>query len=222
MNLDVLKSTVHVSKWGDSYGGMSLSFEVVPESGYQIDIGEKYLFASSRRLRVNKERELIGALVSITSNADVLANVKVLFPEEQRSICGYASFYKEREGSFDYDPPQLVFTVVVEPDQFAEMLRTVQSGPGAVVINIGIEHLRFGWEPDGSHLIWGLDETDPKRPISTFSYNAERFWTSEQAIGDERERKLNAELADSPDPDARKLAAISAASQTPDPLVTVL
>jgi hypothetical protein len=159
--------------------------------------------------------------VSITSDPDVLANIKPLFPDEKRSICGWASFYKERQSSLEYDAPQLIFTIVVTPDQFQEMLRAVQSGAGGS-FNIGIEQLKFGWEPDASHLIWVLDEGDDKRPISTFSYSAERFWTIEGAIRDERDRKLNAELADSPDPEARKLAALSAADRPPEPTVALL
>jgi hypothetical protein len=135
---------------------------------------------------------------------------------------GYVSFYPERHGSFNSDAAKLVFTVVVEPQILADMVQATQQSPGGATLSIGIEGLEHGWEPDASHQIWTLKEGGKdKHPITTFGYSVERFWTSESAIRDEKDRKLSADLADSPDPEARKLAALSKAENR-DPLTVLL
>jgi hypothetical protein len=74
MNFDVLKSRIHFSKWGDSNGSVSLSYDVTPEGQEYLEIGDAYLFAPSGRARIfgKDERRLIGASVLITSNREVI------------------------------------------------------------------------------------------------------------------------------------------------------
>lgn len=225
MNLDVLKTTLRVSKWRDSTGSMALNFQVVPQGDQYIEIGDKYLFSASSYARFrDKERTLVAASVTVSANAELLGNLQGLFAKEQ-VICGSANFYPERHGSLDFDPAQLFFDVVVEPQLFAEMVRTEEHGPGGATLSIGLEGLEFGWEPDASHLIWELEgdaKATDRRPITSFGYHVERFCTSEAAIKEEADKRLNAELADSPDPKARELAAQSAADRPPDPMMELL
>lgn len=224
MNLDVLKSTIHFSKWRGSIGSMSLSFDVVPQGRDYIEIGDDYLFSASSYSRIHgKDRTPMRASVSITDDPEVLANLQPLFAEKDRPICGSASFYPERLGTMDSAPARLYFTVVVESHIFAEMVRSVQQSPAGATINIGLEGLEYGWDPDASHLIWKLDgDGEDQRPITSLSYRVDRFWTSESAIREENDRQDNAELVDSPDPEARKLAAMSEADKLPDPLNVLL
>lgn len=222
MELDVLKTTVHFSRWRSAETALSLSFDVVPKERDYIEIGEDYLFCASGYAPMrSKERTLIGASLSITDNPEVLENLAGLFPGETQGICGAASFYPQRNDPFDPDPAKIYFTVVVEPEVFAQMLRESAHRPGGLTLNLSLEGLDFGWEPDASHLIWKTAEGGrDQRPISSFRYSVERFWTSERAVHDERDRQLKAELADSHDPQARKLAAIDQAP--PDYSVTLL
>jgi len=223
MNLDVLKSTVHFSKWRDFPSIISISFDVAPKESEYIEIGDNYIFSSSRYYNFrNKERQLIDASVHISTESEVLENIQPFLPGEEGAICGWAAFYPARHDDLDPDPAKLNFNVVVEPDVFAELLRTNQRHPGGTTLGLSIEGLEYGWEPDGSHLIWKVDEAREKRAISSFSYQVENFWTSERAIQDESDRQSNAALADSPDPEAQKLARIIASEDEPDPITVLL
>lgn len=222
MNLEVLKSSVHFSKWRDSPGAMSLSFDVKPQGREHLEIGQKYVFAASDYAwLVGKDRQLLEATVSVSPNKDVLENMQSSFTDEDGPICGWASFYDERKGSIDYTPASLQFSLIVEPDQFAAMLDVFQGSAGATTLNVGLDKLEFGWEPDGSHLIWKAEKND-KCPITSFSYHVERFWTTEGAIRQAREKQSHAELADSPDPEHRKLAASVAREEVPDATTALL
>ena len=210
MNLDIIKSTILLSKWRDAKGSVSLSFEVRPQGREYIEIGDEYLFSgSSWRWLHGKERILVNASVSVTDNPEYITHLEGLFPEKERPICGCASFYPERQGSLDYTPAGLQFDMVAEPHLFAEMLRSTKHSPGGATLNLSLEGLDYGWEPDASHLIWKLAEgTRDRRPVTSFSYRVERFWTTEGAIRRVNDRKVNDEMADSPDPEVRKLAEV--------------
>ena len=228
VRLNLIKSTVHFSNWRGSDGSISLSFDVAPEGREYIEIGDEYLFsASSWALTRRKERRLISASLSITTDSDALTNLEPLFDEKDRPICGCATFYPERSGSLYHDAANLHFLVVVSQQLFTEMLRMPLDGPGAATLNVGLTGIEYGW--DSSHNVWKLDDSDSlapaRRPITTFSFSVERFWTTESAISDVADRRTSAELAESPDPKHRKLAAIDEkerARQNPDPIADLL
>jgi hypothetical protein len=225
MNLDVLRSSVSFSKWQDSKGRMTLSFDVVPQGDEYMEIGDGYLFSASSYAKLRSGgRTLIKATVSITDDQDILGNWQGVHSDRERPICGSANFYTERDGRLGEsgEPAKLYFTVIVEPELFAEIARTTQELPGVATINLGIQDLEYGWEPDGSHLIWKLEESKDRRPITSFSYSVEGFWTSERAISNEGDRRFNAALADSPHSEDQKLAEVNAAEKAEQDNVMVL
>ena len=203
MKFDILKSSLHISKWGTSTGSLSLIFEVVPNDGDYLEIGEEYILCSSRSLIIRgKERRPVAATVTVSSDPASIEHIECDGP-----ICGFASFFPERTNDFDFSRASLSCWVVVEPDVFAEMLQVRAVAPGAATLDVGIEGLEYTVLPDG--LIWKLGDTDNKlerrREISRFGYNVETFWTSEGAIQEQESRKTDAWLLDSPDPERRKL-----------------
>lgn len=48
--------------------------------------------------------------------------------------------------------------IVVEPHVPDEMLRATATEAGAATLHAKIEGLKFGWEPDGSHVFWDLKD----------------------------------------------------------------
>lgn len=210
MNLDIIKSTIHLSKWRDAKGSVSLSLDVLPQGREYIEIGEKYLFSGSSWSWLHgKERTLVSATVSVTDNPKYITHLKQESLEKDRAICGCASFYPERQGSLDYTPAGLHFNIVAEPHLFAEMLRTTKHSPGGATLDLSLEGLEYGWDLDSSHMIWKLAEgAKDQLPVTSFSYRVESFWTSEGAIKRENDRKRNDEMADSPDPAVRRLAEV--------------
>lgn len=219
MKLNVLKSSVRIWQHGHTQGEVSLSFDVAPADRHYIEVGDNYVFRCSSDAWLHRtERTLIGATVSVTDDPDVLANLGSTVPDGKRPLVGKAFFYPERVDVIDGEPAKLHFLVVVKPNLLREMLAVVQRYPGGAWISLGIEHLEFGWEPDGSHLIWKLPSNgDDSRPLTSFSYSVDQFRTSEGAIRDEEERWHHAELADSPNDDDRKLlASLKAEKNQPD------
>ena len=223
MIFDVLKSTIQFSKEGDSTGSVSVNFEVVPKDQEYLDIGDEYILCGSGYLPMrDKTRQPVVATVNVSSDPEKIAHIK-----GDRPICGYAHFFPERRHDLDAESPKLMCSVVIEPNAFAEMLRARVTAPGSATLCLAIEGLEFGWEPDGSHQIWNLDDSSDcehaaRRRITSFWFNVETFWTSEGAIREEEDRKTNTWLADSPNPEDRKLAASAQEAVNPDPVAKLL
>ncbi len=223
MNFDVLKASTNFSKWRDSEGVVSLGFVVVPSDDEYLEVGEEYILCASRYLRLRKkERESIIATVYITSVPNQFEHVK-----GEKPICGYAHFFPSSDRDLEFDPARLMFSLYAEPHVFDEMLRANIADSDGATFCLDIEGLEFGWEPDGSHHIWDLKDTSDcelgeRRRVTSFSYNAVSFLTTEHAILEVRDKRHRAELEHSPDPDDRKIAAGLQESDEPDPVLKLL
>ena len=224
MQFDVLKTGAHFTKESEGEGSVSLSFEVAPKEREYLDIGDKHILCAAGYLpmRHGGDRQPVVATVRVQCDPAHLSHIK-----GERPICGYAAFFVERQGDFDFSPASLAISVVVGPKVFDEMLRMRVTELGAATLYLDIQGLEFGWEPDGTHQIWKLDDASDcgvttRRRITSFWYNVETFRTSESALRDELERRFNAELAESSNPEDKKLAVNLQAPRKPDPVSKLL
>lgn len=207
MIFDVVKTTHAFSKWADKATTRSLKFEVVPHDRYQLDIGDSYTVISRRYHSIKAtDRQNILTSIFVTADDSYHENVGGAGP-----ICGWAQFEKEYEDSLEPQPARLTIQVAVAPDVFDVMAALRIDMPGSATLQTRIEGLDYSWEPDGKHQTWNLsDETDTgngkRRRVSSFRLNVDTFWTTEGAIQRAVDEQDNAWLADSPDPEHRKLA----------------
>lgn len=222
MIFDVMKATRGFSKWGEREGSHNLLFEVVPKDGGRLDIGDSHiLIGKGYHAFKGSDRQPVVSTVSVSSDATSLDRIS-----GERPICGAAFFYKERDDHLAPQPATLAINVVVEPQILEGMARTVINEAGAATLSVGIEGLDFGPAPDGSHQIWNLEDASDcghatRRRVTDFWYSVETFWTSEGEITEAEERQTNAWLADSPDPEDRKLAILSQVEK-PDAVANLL
>lgn len=214
MKFEILRSTVHMSKWRDKPAAKTLTFEVVPSGSDYIEIGDKHVLSSSRSAPFNsKGKTLVAASVHISSQIEQISHI-----ESEKPFCGYASFHPERASDFDAQPASLATTIVIDQDELDWLISRRIADPGYCTLHIGIDGLDYGWEPDGSHRIWNLeDDSDSghgrRRRIKDFSVSIDTLATSERAIAAEADRRFDEEMADSPNPADRKIAAESQAAK---------
>jgi len=215
MIFDVLKATLSFSQQRGDKTRYRMNFDVVPQGREYLEIGDKYILAAAGYLPMrDQSRTPIRASVSVTSEPGDIEWVK-----GERPICGIARFFGDV-------PPKLMMEVAVEPDVLEQMTRIQIAEPGTATLHTDIRGLELGWEPDGSHQIWNLaDESDcedgGRRRITSFWLSVGTFATTEKAVQEADERKLNERLASSPDPEERKLAASTAPENEP-PLAPLL
>ena len=223
MIFDVLESSVSFSKWGEGKASLTLNFEVVPKGSEYIDIGDQYILcASGYQLMYDKDRQAVSAAVTVCTDPGLLDHVK-----GKKPFCGFAVCSPESQGDFHYAPAYLGMIVVVEPHELNEMLKIRITEPGTATLHLMIEGLKFGGAPDGTHQIWKLDDDSDcglatERRITSFSCNVETFSTSERSIIEEKDRRFHKRLAESPNPEERKIAASLQPQQKADPVAQLL
>lgn len=220
MIFDVLKSTVSFTKYGDSSGSMGIRFDVAPNDRAYLEIGDKYILCGSGYLPFrDKGRDPATAAVHVVTDR---AHVEKVAGGEP--ICGRADFFAPKHGD---GKPLLSIIVAVEPQLFEEMLRTSIAEPGAATLSVSIEGLKHGWEPDGSHEIWDLEDpagcgSGERRRVTDFWFSVETFWTNEEAVREMGDTKFHARLVDSPDPDDRRLLTSLQPTAAADPIAHLL
>jgi hypothetical protein len=210
MIFNVISSTVGITKYGNADGYRAVSFEVVPEGRAYLEIGDEYVLSSAGyHDLLHHKRKLVRAKVHVTDDENRINRVDQTSGPE---LCGWASFYTEQDDDFGSDPPQLEFAVAIPPELFDDLFKMRIEAPGSATMHLDIDELEYGWEPDGSHQIWKIEEQAKKRiaqrkPVTSFWINVRTFSTTQRALAQEKDRSLSDTLADSSDPEDRKLAA---------------
>lgn len=226
MQLDVLSLDLNTSRWTGKDAQAAIKANVVPADHDTIRLGARHVFAK-HNFRTDFDR--IDARLWITSNADLLGNVRALLPEtpgQDQDPAGYASAY------FPHDDgePTLSFVLFVDEARLASLLTQAEGlSAGSIAIEVWIDGLKFGL-PDEQ--IWELGDPDRKSqylPVRHYSIEVAKLRTTRRAISDARDMIGNSELADSDDAEERKLgtawmkdASRDAADQSREPSLAIL
>lgn len=222
MIFNVLKASTIVSRWEDRDGSTRLRLEVVPKDRDVLEIGDDYIVCRNGSLAAKTGgRESVPVQVEVHSPPEDLSYVG-----GKRPICGHVDFYPPREGRLgDFDQSaSLVMHLFADAQTIHEMLRLAIPGPGSATLQVSIEGLG-GRGFDISHNTWDLeDDTDcgrgRRRRITSFAYEVEQFQATEGDIWGAEQERMNKQLAESADPNDRKLAALGPIK--PDPLRDLL
>lgn len=203
MRLVALKSTTHLNKSG-ARTSKSLRFDVVPVERDCIEIGDEYVFSSARNLQ--KERRRVEAVISLTSDPNVLGDLRPLVggSPQMDQLMGMVSFHPDTEPKLGFTPARISFLIVVDPLVMQELSKPQSYESGAITFDLKVENLAYGWEPDGSRKIWNpVNLGQDRLPITGFGCAIETHCSTEGEVHLVKEQQELAELSDSNDPEHR-------------------
>lgn len=147
----------------------SILFKLVPDEDDHLDLdtGEVFQDYISADLSKN-ERKLISASATIHSSSD-----------ESKYLHNAMHYYGEHKTDDSYESPSIHFDVFIEPALFRALADNMKSGLFPETITFGLVDERrfftiegepeqklpieYGWEPDGSGLIWHNKEKENQR-----------------------------------------------------------
>jgi hypothetical protein len=148
----------------------SISFDLLPQDEpdhLDLDTGEVFQDYGFARLRKN-EQKLIDASATIHSSSDA--------SEYQHNAMHYFGKHKTDDS---YESPSIHFDVFIEPATFRQLADNMKSGlfPETITFELVDERrfftikgepkqkvpIEYGWEPDGSGLIWHNKEKENQR-----------------------------------------------------------
>ncbi len=75
---------------------------------------------------------------------------------EQDAI-GFLKYWAERQSTDDHSPEKCCVSVALKPDVFGTLLNALQNGCLPNAIHIDVKGLKYGWEADGSGIVWNLE-----------------------------------------------------------------
>lgn len=147
----------------------SISFELLPDEDDHLDLDTGEVFQDYISAEISKNgQKLINASATIHSSSDA-------------SQCQHNAmhYFGEHKTDDSYESPSIHFDVFVEPAIFRALADNMKSGLFPETITFGlVDGLRFftikgepkqklpieyGWEPDGSGLIWHNKEKENQR-----------------------------------------------------------
>ena len=130
-----------------------------------IEIGKSYLATTENHYNLygKKERMLVDVEASLTRDRE--ANIDGKF--------GTVTFYKERDLIGEELPPILSARLCLPDSDFDALCTSLSQGCEGVTLTISVEHiegsaetLNYGWEPDGSRLIWNVEESSSESVLT--------------------------------------------------------
>jgi len=155
-----------------------ISFQVLPTaeaSHLDLDTGESFQDYNYARIR-NKHDKLIGARL--------IVEPALTDEDYKRNRMRYSDAV---QGEFESVPATIFFGVYVEPATFRELADNVKNGLLPETITIGFERdplywsvnppkderiLEYGWEPDGSGVVWHNKERENRAiPIENVKFD---------------------------------------------------
>jgi hypothetical protein len=154
----------------------TISFELLPteeRDHLDLDTGEvfqDYIYAKLHK----KEKNLIGATMTIRQILD-----------ESYYRHNTMQYFSELTGDNFYNPASIHFTTFIEPTAFRELADKIRSDlyPETITIELADSArlstdpkqkppIEFGWEPDGSGVIWHNTEKENRKiAIESVSFN---------------------------------------------------
>jgi hypothetical protein len=131
-----------------------------------LEIGEKHIFASKKDIRISSRRRKCGLRIYIKRKISLSAEriAKIGLSDEKIGELGFYPEYEAKDVA-PGRPASIEASVFVTDPIFENILAATRAGKRAEVGYLYIEKkgiLAFGWEPDGSRIVWKID--DPTNP----------------------------------------------------------
>jgi hypothetical protein len=87
---------------------------------------------------------------------------------------GFLKYWPESQSVDDSRPETCHVSVALTQDVFGTLLSALQNGRLPKAIHIEAKGLEWGWEPDGSGVVWNVEASDAL-PIIEISFNVPFF-----------------------------------------------
>jgi hypothetical protein len=156
MSFHVKNVSISFSSLGNLHSDI-ISFEVAAAGFEKITIADKYVFGNRRD---TDKLSVSGAFTIQRLQQEWIDHYKL---NENR--IGAVSFFESSidEFSSSPDPSLIVFNVFVQDALYENIKNAIYNKMQVIKFSCHFEGLRFGYEPDGSHQIWDLDESKEKK-----------------------------------------------------------
>ena len=137
-----------------------------------FELGDSYVICSTYKHQTRyKDKKLVAVSCSFKPGSSLSRDDRTSLNLSELAI-GYGLFFAERESDFSFAPARLSFAIYVPDEDYDVITKKLNMGKGFRSLSLSFEdvlgesfdRLKYGWEPDGSRIIWDFSN-DERRPV---------------------------------------------------------
>ena len=159
MFFNILDINLNYTHSGDA-DDIGIAFTLMPTELDYIEIGKEYAVASPQKERWLNDKKIANTSISLhdmstISKTGAEAVQKLL--QTNKNLIGIGMFNEESENDFQTYPGLLGFEVWLSSKAYSHLFNQLLNKNFPSAIDIDLEGLKYGFEPDGSHTIWDIE-----------------------------------------------------------------
>jgi hypothetical protein len=137
-----------------------------------FELGDSYVICSPYTHETRyKDKDLVEVSCSFMPGPWLSRDDRVRLNLSDLAI-GYGRFFAESESDFSFVPASLSFAIYVPDEDYNVIIKKLNMGKVFGSLSLSFEdvlgessdRLKYGWEPDGSRIIWNFSK-DERRPM---------------------------------------------------------
>jgi hypothetical protein len=137
-----------------------------------FELGDSYVVCSAYTHQTRyKDKKFVAVSCSIRSGSSLSRDDRNSLNLSELAI-GYGLFFAESESDFSSAPARLSFAIYVPDEDYNVITTKLNMGKVFRSLSLSFEdilgersdRLKYGWEPDGSRIIWDFSN-DERRPV---------------------------------------------------------
>ncbi len=143
-----------------------------------FELGDSYVICSSYRHQTRyNDKKLVSVSCSIRSGSSLSRDDQIHLNLSELTI-GYGLFFAESESDISFEPARLSFTIYIPDEDYNVITAKLNMGKVFGSLSLSFEdalgessdRLKYGWEPDGSRIIWEFSNDDRRPVLQLTSY----------------------------------------------------
>ncbi len=143
-----------------------------------FELGDSYVICSSYTHQAHyKNKKLVAVSCSFKPESSLSRDDRIHLNLSDLAI-GYGLFFKESESDISFLPARLSFAIYVPDEDYNVITTKLNMGKEFESLSLSFEdvlgdrsdRLKYGWEPDGSRIIWNFDKEERRPMLQLTSY----------------------------------------------------
>ncbi|MCZ8280509.1 MAG: hypothetical protein O9313_19460 [Acetobacteraceae bacterium] len=143
-----------------------------------FELGDSYVICSSYTHQARyKNKKLVAVSCSFKPESSLSRDDRIHLNLSDLAI-GYGLFFTESESDFSFLPARLSFAIYVPDEDYNVINTKLNMGKAFVSLSLSFgdvlgessDKLKYGWEPDGSRIIWNYSEDERRPRLQLTSY----------------------------------------------------
>ena len=143
-----------------------------------FELGDSYVICSSYTHQARyKNKKLVAVSCSFKPESSLSRDDRIHLNLSDLAI-GYGLFFTESESDISFLPARLSFAIYVPDEDYNVINTKLNMGKAFVSLSLSFgdvlgessDKLKYGWEPDGSRIIWNYSEDERRPRLQLTSY----------------------------------------------------